>query len=152
MKTALNDGLSTIAEFVPKLVAFLLILVIGLIVAKLISKALSGLLEKVGFDRAVERGGVKRALAQSSLDASDKAGSWSTRADYNLERMMAHGLRRADEMAEVAKTLEGLGIEPLMTSGTVRRQREIGSIGVRQPEAGIAAKVAQLQPRKDAAA
>ncbi|ROR91800.1 mechanosensitive ion channel family protein [Nocardioides aurantiacus] len=71
MKTALNDGLSTIAEFVPKLVAFLLILVIGLIVAKLISKALSGLLEKVGFDRAVERGGVKRALAQSSLDASD---------------------------------------------------------------------------------
>ena len=41
MRTALNDGLSTIAEFVPKLVAFLLILVIGLIVAKLISKALS---------------------------------------------------------------------------------------------------------------
>ena len=71
MKTALNDGLSTIAEFVPKLVAFLLILVIGLLVAKLISKALSGLLEKVGFDRAVERGGVKRALAQSKLDASD---------------------------------------------------------------------------------
>lgn len=71
MKTALNDGLSTIAEFVPKLVAFLLILVIGLIVAKLISKAVSGLLEKVGFDRAVERGGVKRALAQSKLDASD---------------------------------------------------------------------------------
>lgn len=71
MRTALNDGLSTIAEFVPKLVAFLLILVIGLIVAKLISKALSGLLEKVGFDRAVERGGVKRALAQSKLDASD---------------------------------------------------------------------------------
>ncbi|WP_082534233.1 hypothetical protein [Marmoricola sp. Leaf446] len=71
MKTALNDGLSTIAEFVPKLVAFLLILVIGLIVAKLISKALSGLLEKIGFDRAVERGGVKRALAQSKLDASD---------------------------------------------------------------------------------
>ncbi len=71
MKTALNDGLSTIAEFVPKLVAFLLILVIGLIVAKLISKAVSGLLEKVGFDRAVERGGVKRALAQSTLDASD---------------------------------------------------------------------------------
>ena len=71
MKTALNDGLSTIAEFVPKLIAFLLILVIGLIVAKLISKALSGLLEKIGFDRAVERGGVKKALAQSTLDASD---------------------------------------------------------------------------------
>lgn len=71
MKNALNDGLSTLATFVPKLVAFLLILIIGLIVAKLISKALSALLEKVGFDRAVERGGVKRALEGSKLDASD---------------------------------------------------------------------------------
>ena len=71
MRSALNDGLSTLATFVPKLVAFLLILVIGLIVAKLISKALSALLEKVGFDRAVERGGIKRALSQSNLDASD---------------------------------------------------------------------------------
>lgn len=50
---------------------------------------------------------------------------WSQRAEYNLERMVLHGQRRADEMEEVAKTLEALGVEPLMTHGTITRQREM---------------------------
>jgi 3-hydroxyisobutyrate dehydrogenase-like beta-hydroxyacid dehydrogenase len=53
---------------------------------------------------------------------------WATGADYRLDRMMAHGLRRAAEMTEVVKTLEGLGVEPLLTRGTVARQRAIGSL------------------------
>ena len=61
----------------------------------------------------------------ASLDASEKAQSWAARAAYNLERMTTHGLRRAAEMEESAKTLIGLGVEPVMTSGTVRRQREL---------------------------
>jgi 3-hydroxyisobutyrate dehydrogenase-like beta-hydroxyacid dehydrogenase len=61
----------------------------------------------------------------SSLDASEKDDSWFTRAEYNVERMTTHGLRRAAEMEESAKTLEGLGIEPVMTSGTVKRQRDM---------------------------
>ena len=68
---ALTSGLSTVAEFLPKLVIFLLILVIGLFIAKAIGKALSTLLEKAGFDRAVERGGIKSALEKSKFDASD---------------------------------------------------------------------------------
>ena len=71
MKDALRDGLSTIAEFVPKLVLFLVILIVGIIIAKVIAKALNAILERVGFDRAVERGGIKRALSQSKMDASD---------------------------------------------------------------------------------
>ncbi|MCH1867288.1 hypothetical protein [Nocardioides sp. CFH 31398] len=74
MRDALASGLATIADFVPKLVIFLLILLIGLFVAKAIGKALSALLTRVGFDRAIERGGVKRALANSDLDASDVVG------------------------------------------------------------------------------
>ena len=70
MRDALNDMWRSVATFAPKLVAFLLILIIGLIVAKLISKAVDKILERVGFDRAVERGGVKRALANSRYDAS----------------------------------------------------------------------------------
>ncbi|SDR75092.1 Conserved TM helix [Nocardioides scoriae] len=68
---ALSSGLSTVAEFVPKLLIFLVILIVGLFVAKAIGKALGALLEKAGFDRAVERGGIKDALAQSKFDASD---------------------------------------------------------------------------------
>jgi hypothetical protein len=71
MKDALRDGLSTVAEFVPKLVLFLVILIVGIIIAKVIAKALNAILERAGFDRAVERGGIKRALAGSKMDASD---------------------------------------------------------------------------------
>jgi hypothetical protein len=74
MKQAVTSGLSTLADFLPKLVGFLLILVIGLIIAKLIAKAIGGVLEKVGFDGAVERGGVKKALEKSKFDASDIVG------------------------------------------------------------------------------
>lgn len=74
MTNALQDALRSVALFVPKLVAFLLILIIGIFVAKAIGKGIDKILERVGFDRAVERGGIKRALAQSSYDASTIVG------------------------------------------------------------------------------
>jgi len=74
MTEALNDLWRNVVTIVPKLAAFLLILIVGLIVAKLISKAVDKILERAGFDRAVERGGVKKALAQSKYDASDIVG------------------------------------------------------------------------------
>jgi 3-hydroxyisobutyrate dehydrogenase-like beta-hydroxyacid dehydrogenase len=63
----------------------------------------------------------------ASLDASEKAASWTDKVAYNRERMATHGLRRAAEMEESAKTLQGLGVEPVMTRGTVRLQREAGA-------------------------
>ncbi len=69
-----QNALAAVVTFVPLALLFLLILIVGLIVAKLLSKGLAKLLEKVGFDRLVERGGVKRALAKSKLDASDIIG------------------------------------------------------------------------------
>jgi Mechanosensitive ion channel, conserved TM helix len=71
LEQGLEDAWSDIATFVPKLVVFLLILVIGYFVAKLIRKIVDAALERVGFDRAVERGGVGRVLASSRYDASD---------------------------------------------------------------------------------
>ena len=60
----------------------------------------------------------------ASLDASEKAAPWAEKVAYNRERMAKHGLRRAAEMEESAKTLQGLGVEPVMTRGTIRLQRE----------------------------
>lgn len=71
LKESLTNALSNIVTFLPKLLAFLLILLIGWFIAKLIAKAISKLLTKAGFDRAVERGGVKKALEKSEFDASD---------------------------------------------------------------------------------
>ena len=74
MENALNELWVAVALYVPKIVMFLLILVIGWIVAKVLGKAADKILERVGFDRAVERGGVKRALAKSQYDASSIVG------------------------------------------------------------------------------
>jgi hypothetical protein len=46
--------------------------------------------------------------------------------------MASHGERRAAEMEEVADTLRELGVEPLMATATVKRQREMGQIGKQQ--------------------
>ena len=62
----------------------------------------------------------------ASLDASEKPQAWSARAAYNLDRMAVHGLRRAAEMEQAALTLAGLGIQPVMTTATVQRQRDAG--------------------------
>jgi Conserved TM helix len=58
-------------EFLPKLGAFLLILIIGYIIARVLAAVLDRILHRVGFNRLVERGGVKTALDQSQLDAAN---------------------------------------------------------------------------------
>ncbi|MGK8555426.1 mechanosensitive ion channel family protein [Nocardia gipuzkoensis] len=66
-----SDAWGSIATFVPKLVGFLVILLIGWLIAKAVEKIVDKVLERVGFDRAVERGGVRRMLERSKYDASD---------------------------------------------------------------------------------
>lgn len=71
LSTSFGAGLALVVSFVPKLLLALIILIVGLILARVISKALAKLLTRVGFDRLVERGGIRRALANSKLDPSD---------------------------------------------------------------------------------
>ncbi len=66
-----TDGFRSVMTFIPKLLGFLVILLVGYFVAKIVSKLVDKGLEKAGFDRAVERGGIKKALSKSSYDASD---------------------------------------------------------------------------------
>ena len=92
--------------------------------------------------RSQEAGVLDEVLA--SLDASEKPKPWGARADYNLDRMMVHGMRRAAEMEEVVKTLDGLGTGAMMTRGTVERQRAIGALGLKAPADGLQPKIAQI--------
>jgi mechanosensitive ion channel-like protein len=70
-QAGLTNAWSNIAAFVPKLVLFVIIVVIGWLIAKAVAKIVDAVLERVGFDRAVERGGIGQALASSKFDASD---------------------------------------------------------------------------------
>lgn len=70
LEGGLENAWETILTFVPKLLGFLLILGIGYFVAKAIERVLDAVLERVGFDRLVERGGLRTMLARSPMDAS----------------------------------------------------------------------------------
>ncbi|MGV9980609.1 membrane protein [Micromonospora wenchangensis] len=68
---AVGDALRAVMLFLPKAVAFVAILVAGWLIAKAVRKIVDKVLERVHFDRVVERGGIKTALARSRYDASD---------------------------------------------------------------------------------
>ncbi|WP_018830364.1 mechanosensitive ion channel family protein [Salinispora tropica] len=68
---AVTDMWRAVLLFIPRAVAFIVILVIGWLIARAVLKAVDAALERVNFDRAVERGGIKRALARTKYDASD---------------------------------------------------------------------------------
>ena len=80
---------------------------------------------------AAARAGVIDEVA-ASMKNNYPGLDWAKIVPYNLERMATHGERRAAEMEEVAATLLELGVEPLMTSATAKRQREMGQIGQQQ--------------------
>ncbi|SBT44900.1 mechanosensitive ion channel family protein [Micromonospora narathiwatensis] len=68
---AVGDAFRSVMLFLPKAVAFVAILVVGWLVAKAVLKVVDRVLERVHFDRVVERGGLRTALARSTYDASD---------------------------------------------------------------------------------
>jgi hypothetical protein len=68
---ALTDMWRSVLLFVPKALAFIAILIVGYFVAKFVLKVVDRVLERVGFDRAVERSGLGRTLARARYDASD---------------------------------------------------------------------------------
>ncbi len=96
---------------------------------------------------AAEAAGITGEVA-ASLDASWPGTDWSAKADYNLERMLVHGLRRAAEMEEVVHTLDALGTGSAMSRATVERQRAVGERQL-APQTGLAAKLALLLGKED---
>ena len=68
---SVDNAVDSFIDVLPKVLLFIAILVVGFIVARVVSRLIDTVLEKIGFDRWVERGGIKRALANTPYDASD---------------------------------------------------------------------------------
>lgn len=100
-RQGVEDAWSDIATFVPKLVGFLLILLIGYFIVKAISKLVAAALERVGFDKVVERGGVKKALENSEYDASDILGKVIFYGLFLLVLQMAFGIFGDNPVSEL---------------------------------------------------
>ena len=73
-RDGLGDAWVTVAALVPKLIGFILILLIGFFVARLLANLADKALERVGFDRMVQRSGVGRVLGRANYDASSILG------------------------------------------------------------------------------
>jgi len=72
----------------------------------------------------------------ASLSESLPGVDWKSLADYMVGRVVVHGERRAREMEEVARTLEELGIEPIMASAAARRMDWAAKLDLRGQYAG----------------
>ena len=77
---------------------------------------------------AVKEGIDDKILA--SLDVTFPGMDWTKRAGYMLERMVRHGARRAEEMREVAKTMDELGIGGAMAAAAAERQQRVADLGL----------------------
>jgi 3-hydroxyisobutyrate dehydrogenase-like beta-hydroxyacid dehydrogenase len=71
---------------------------------------------------AASESGIER-LVLDSVTRATPGFDWAKRANYMLGRCAKHGSRRADEMDQVAATLDAMGIEPMVTRGAARRMR-----------------------------
>ncbi|GGS40881.1 MULTISPECIES: mechanosensitive ion channel family protein [Actinokineospora] len=68
LRQGLGAAWSMVATFVPKLLAFLVILFIGWLIAKAVAKGLSMLMGKIGFGRLMERTGMHNLTRNSGID------------------------------------------------------------------------------------
>lgn len=95
--------------------------------------------------RAAVKAGVAADVA-ASLDASQTDMGWAEQTSYNMERMTEHGIRRAAEMREVAKTLRALDIPPAMTTGTIAWQDDMGGLGLTlDPDTPLDAQITLIE-------
>lgn len=65
--TALANALNLFLTFIPKFIGFLVILLVGWIIASVVSRALTLLLRKIGFDRLSNRIGLTRLEQQMNV-------------------------------------------------------------------------------------
>ena len=97
----LNDAWSRIAVVAPNLLGFLVIVVIGHLVAKLLARLVDRLLVRVGFDRWVERGSLKQALERSKFDASDVMAKLVFWAVFLLTLQLAFGVFGSNPVSDL---------------------------------------------------
>ena len=65
--------------------------------------------------------GVEKVVLDSLSDLLP-VGDWEKTASYMVSRALEHGVRRAEEMREAAKTVAEAGLDPLMASATAERE------------------------------
>jgi hypothetical protein len=70
VSSSFQDLLTTVFHSIPKILIFLVILIVGWIIAKVLARIVDMVLRRINFDKFVERGVVGQALKRSNTDAT----------------------------------------------------------------------------------
>ena len=101
----LTDSLRAVALTVPKLAVFVLILALGWIAAVVLQKMCVAVLDRTGFDRAVERGGIRQMLARSNYDASDIVAKLVFYSTLLIAAQLAFGIWGPNPVSDLIKAV-----------------------------------------------
>jgi hypothetical protein len=101
----LSDAWSSVARFVPQLAGFLLVLLIGWLAAKAVATIVGKVLERVGFDRLAERGGIRQLLSRSRYDARDLLAKLAYYAILLLALQLGFGVFGSNPVSD---TIDGI--------------------------------------------
>ena len=70
LSRGVSDMWRSVVLFLPRALAFLVVLAIGYVLARVLRTLVAKVLNRAGFDRAVERGAIGRALRGGNVTAS----------------------------------------------------------------------------------
>jgi len=101
VRSALTTALDRVVSFVPVLLLFLVVLVVGLLVARALGEVVDRVLTRVGFDRVVERGALGRVLDGTRTTPSDVVAKivWYALALFVLQ--LAFGVFGANPISDL---------------------------------------------------
>ena len=72
----LQDALSTFLGYIPQIIGAIVILIVGYVIAKVLQAVVGRVLQGIGFDRWMERGGIKQFFDRARPTKHRRA-SWA---------------------------------------------------------------------------
>jgi hypothetical protein len=102
---ALADMWRSVLLFVPTALAFLVILLIGYVLARLVRAVVARGLQRIGFDRAVDRGGFGPALRGRHLEAGDLCSKIAFYAVMLFALQLAFGIWGPNAVSDLLNTV-----------------------------------------------
>src|SRR5919112_1012344 len=105
LSRGLSDMWRSGVLFLPGALAFIAVLVIGYVLARLVRTLVGKALHRVGFDRAVDRGAVGRALRGSKITASDLCAKIAFYAVLLFALQLAFGIWGPNAVSDLLTSL-----------------------------------------------
>jgi Conserved TM helix len=104
---SVQNLLNTVAHSVPKIAVFLVVLVIGWLVASIVKRAVVALLQRVHFDRMADRGSIGQALSSRGYNITSMLGKLVYYAVLLITLQLAFGVFGPNPVSTMLNSMVG---------------------------------------------